>query len=326
MKVYTITLWPYLESLLVSDGLISGRVNRVQCTHSRAMGSGVIVGRMLRRLRIDTFALGLLGRENAGEYLHLLGDKAGECEFLSIDGRTAERILLRAGGSRLWLERPGAEVNEKDLNALARTLLHRLEPGDFVVLCGFTPMMQDEEETDRTLLQESLARFCRRVRAVGGRVAVDGIFSSLGCLHYARPEIALLPAEQLKNLTGITPSSPLRLRAAMAMAAGHTVDRILVPCGGSTVTCLSKGHMMRGCISYFGADSAPAGHFDNSTLKGERILAGYVAALASGVEGEECLKLSCGCALPEFGRSGCWGKREILRTCSRALVREWNVS
>lgn len=326
MKVYTITLWPYLESLLISDGLISGRVNRVQCLRSRAMGGGVLVGRMLRRLQVETCTLGLLGRENAGEYLHLLGDKAGECEFLSTDGRVAERILLRAGGSRLWLERPGAQVDEKNLHVLTRALLHRLEPGDLVALCGFTPLMQEGKETDQTLLQESIVHFCRRVGAAGGRLAVDGVFSSLGCLHHARPEIVLLTPAQLKNLTGITPSSPLRLRTAMAMAAGHTVDRVLVPCGGSIVTCLSKGHMMRGCISYFGASGMPAGHFDTSALKGERILAGYAAALADGADQEECLKLSCSCALPEFGRNRCWGKREILRTGKRALVREWNVS
>lgn len=321
MKVYTITLRPYLETLLTSDGLISGRVNRVRCIHSRAMGGGVLVGRMLRRLRVETSAFGLLGRENAGEYLHLLGDKAGECRFLQTDGRTDERTLLRAGGARLWLEQPGTDLKRKNFDVLALALLHRLEPGDWVVLCGFTRMTQG----DGGLPQELLVRFCRRVRAAGGRVAVDGVFSTLEALHASRAQLAVLSHGQLKRLTGLTPSNPMRLRTAMAMAAGGFDGRILVPCGGSTVSCLFDQRLTRGCVSHYNMNSAVSGAWD-SNLAHPRILAGYAAGLSMGLDEEACLKLSCSCALPEFGRAGRWGKREILRTCERALAREWNVS
>lgn len=321
MSVYTITLRPYLESIWKCDSLISGRVNSIACCRSRAMGGGVAAGRVLSRMRLQTHALGLLGRSNAGEYLQLLEERAGECDFNLTDGRVAERILLRAGGSRLWLERAGAAFDQGAFDILAARLLHRLEPDDVVVLCGRSPMAVEPV----LLPQDRLARFCRKVRAAGGCVVADGVFSTLGYLHYARPSAVMLSAGELAQLTGLNVSGPLRLRAAMAMAAGHTVDRVLVPGGGSALTCLAGGRMTRGCVcSYeprFHSQAMPA----SGLLSAWRSLAGYAAGMALKQEPDECLRLACACAQPELGRGGRWGKKEIVRTAGRALVREWEI-
>ena len=321
MSVYTITLRPYLESIWTADSLISGRVNSIACSRSRAMGGGVAAGRVLSRLRLEPHALGLLGRSNAGEYLQLLEHRAGEREFSLTDGRVAERILLRAGGSRLWLERAGAAWDHGAFDALAAGLLRRLEPDDVVVLCGRGPMELDT----LPLPQDRLARFCRKVRAAGGRVVADGVFTTLGYLHHARPEAVILSASELEQLTGLAAGSPLRLRAAMAMAAGHTVGRVLVPGGGSALACLAGGRMTRGCVSSYEPRFCSPAMPASSLLAVWRALAGYAAGMALQQRPDECLRLACACVQPELGRGGRWGKKEILRTAGHALVREWEI-
>lgn len=321
MSVFTVTLYPYLESIWTTDSLISGRVNPIACTHSRAMGGGVAAGRVLTRLRLETYATGLLGRINAGEYLQLLGDRAGESDFVLADGRVAERTLLRAGGSRLWLEREGTAFDRDAFDELTARLLRRLQPDDVVVLCGQGP----SGEENLLLPQERLARFCRKVRSAGGRVVADGIFTTLGYLHYARPETVVLSAGELGRLTGVAPTNPLRLRTAMAMTAGHTVDTVLIPCGGSTISCLSGGRMTRGCVQRSEPAVWPCVVTTCGCLAAWRSLAGYAAGIAQRKRPDDCLKLACSCVQPELGRGGRWGKKEIVRTTANALVREWKL-
>ena len=324
MTVFAVTLAPYLETLLTTDGLISGRTNRICGARRRMMGGGIAAGRVLERMGLDVRYLGILGRDNAPEMVSLLGDRAGESGFVETKGRSRERIFLRAGGASLRLEHPAPAWDRHAFARLQRLLCSALQPGDAVMLCGGFPQGWQNEPG----CEEQLAGLCRRIARLGGRVAVDGVFQSLGLLHYARPSVVLLTQDELERLTGVKANTPVRLRAVMAMAAGNDTESLLVPRGVGALAALCGGTMRLACRHETALDHEGNPHLSFSVggeLSRYRMLAGYTAALAQNQDEAAGLELACACAAPQMGRRGRWGLREIQKSAGQVTVKEWRL-
>ena len=230
--ILTLTPNPSFDRTVALDGeLDRGQVHRVVSVTSQAGGKGVNISRaavsadipsiaVVPALKDDPFVLELLGAGIDCRPVRPAGDVRVNLTITEPDGTTTK------------LNSPGAHVSADDLARLAEAILARAAGSDWTVLAGSLPAGAPPG---------FYADLVRRLRAVGGRVAVDTSDAPLqalvAALPGAAPELMKPNGEELASFTGDDPDLLEADPAATAKAAHQLVERgvgaVLATLGGN---------------------------------------------------------------------------------------------
>ena len=239
--ILTLTPNPSIDRTVSLDGeLVRGQVHRVASVTSQAGGKGVNISRAAVSADIPSIAVVPAAKEDPF-VLELLG--AGiDCRPVTPAGDVRVNLTItEPDGTTTKLNSPGADVLPLHLELMAQAVLVRASGADWTVLAGSLPVGAHAG---------FYADLVRRLREVGGHVAVDTSEAPLQALVEALPEAApdlMKPnGEELASFTGGDAEELEADPAATAAAARQLIDRgvgaVLATLGGNgAVLVTSEG-------------------------------------------------------------------------------------
>jgi 1-phosphofructokinase len=239
--ILTLTPNPSIDRTVALDGeLMRGQVHRVASVTSQAGGKGVNISRAAVSAGIPSIAV-VPAQKDDPFVLELLG--AGiDCRPVRPAGDVRVNLTItEPDGTTTKLNSPGAEVLPLHLELLAQAVLVRASGADWTVLAGSLPVGAPPN---------FYAHLVRRLREVGGRVAVDTSEAPLQALVDAlpgsAPDLMKPNGEELASFTGGDPDELESDPEATARAARQLIDRgvgtVLATLGGNgAVLVTSEG-------------------------------------------------------------------------------------
>ena len=275
--IFTVTLNPAMDKTVVIGRFVPDAVNRVQQMRTDPGGKGVNVSKVIARLGGESVALALAaGRtgEAIGEALRQMGIGT---DFLYGPGetRTNLKIVDPALHQNTDINEPGPQAAPVAAQALLDRLLHRLAPGDIVVLAGSLP---------RGLPADTYAVWTRACRAAGARVFLDADGEALALGTAAGPELIKPNGDELARLTG----RDLRTHAEIAQAARalivRGVERVVVSLGAEGALFVDAAS-----VTYGPGIPVPVG---STVGAGDSVVAALALAAARGMTQEETMRLA----------------------------------
>ena len=230
--ILTLTPNPSIDRTVALDGELSrGQVHRVASVTSQAGGKGVNISRAAVAADIPSIAVVPAAKDDAF-VIELLG--AGiDCRPVRPAGDVRVNLTItEPDGTTTKLNSPGAAVLPLHLELMAQAVLVRASSADWTVLAGSLPAGAPPE---------FYAELVRRLREVGGRVAVDTSEAPLQALVDALPASApdlMKPnGEELASFTGgdadELESDPHATAAAARQLIERGVGAVLATLGGN---------------------------------------------------------------------------------------------
>ena len=230
--ILTLTPNPSIDRTVALDGELSrGQVHRVASVTSQAGGKGVNISRAAVTADIPSIAVVPAAKDDAF-VLELLG--AGiDCRPVRPAGDVRVNLTItEPDGTTTKLNSPGAAVLPLHLELMAQAVLVRASSADWTVLAGSLPAGAPPG---------FYAELVRRLREVGGRVAVDTSEAPLQALVDALPASApdlMKPnGEELASFTGgdadELESDPHATAAAARQLIERGVGAVLATLGGN---------------------------------------------------------------------------------------------
>lgn len=271
--IYTCTLNPSVDYIVHLDELHVGELNRSVKTFAFPGGKGINVSRVLKRLGVDSTALGFIGGFTGGYIESELRKEGIACDFVHVPGQTRINVKLKAG-RETEINGEGPMIADDDAAQLIAKV-GALSAGDVLVLAGSAPTSLSADMYER-LAAESVKR---RVRLV-----VDTSGPALRALLASRPFLVKPNHHELAELFGA--STPTREDIV-------TYGRRLVEMGIEHVIVSMAGD---GAF-YFSEEAAlfaeaPQGTVKNSVGAGDSMVAGFLAAQANRKSIEEAFAYS----------------------------------
>ncbi len=230
--ILTLTPNPSIDRTVALDGELSrGQVHRVASVTSQAGGKGVNISRAAVAADIPSIAVVPAAKDDAF-VIELLG--AGiDCRPVRPAGDVRVNLTItEPDGTTTKLNSPGAAVLPLHLELMAQAVLVRASSADWTVLAGSLPAGAPPG---------FYAELVRRLREVGGRVAVDTSEAPLQALVDALPASApdlMKPnGEELASFTGgdadELESDPHATAAAARQLIERGVGAVLATLGGN---------------------------------------------------------------------------------------------
>ena len=239
--ILTLTPNPSIDRTVALDGELSrGQVHRVASVTSQGGGKGVNISRAAVSAGIPSIAVVPAAKDDPF-VLELL--TAGiDCRPVRPAGDVRVNLTItEPDGTTTKLNSPGAEVLPLHLELMAQAVLVRASGAAWTVLAGSLPAGAPAG---------FYAELVRRLREVGGRVAVDTSEAPLQALvdglPLSAPDLMKPNGEELASFTGGDPDELESDPAATAAAARRLIDRgvgaVLATLGGNgAVLVTSEG-------------------------------------------------------------------------------------
>lgn len=239
--ILTLTPNPSVDRTVALDGELGrGQVHRVASVTSQAGGKGVNISRAAVSADIPSIAVVPAAKDDPF-VLELLG--AGiDCRPVQPAGDVRVNLTItEPDGTTTKLNSPGAAVLPLHLELMAQAVLVRASSADWTVLAGSLPAGAPPT---------FYADLVRRLREVGGRVAVDTSEAPLqalvDALPHSAPDLMKPNGDELASFTGGDADELESDPSATATAARQLVDRgvgaVLATLGGNgAVLVTSEG-------------------------------------------------------------------------------------
>lgn len=135
--IYTVTLNPSIDYIVHVSHLEIGSLNRMQSDIKLPGGKGINVSRILKRMAVDSTALGFIGGFTGRFIADWLSSEDIKTSFVSIENDTRINIKLKSD-QETEINGSGPLISESEADQLKKQL-STLSSGDIVILSGSTP-------------------------------------------------------------------------------------------------------------------------------------------------------------------------------------------
>ncbi|MBL1225221.1 1-phosphofructokinase [Enterococcus sp. BWR-S5] len=135
--IYTVTLNPSIDYIVHVDSLKIGDINRMSSDLKLPGGKGINVSRILKRIGLESTALGFMGGFTGSFITDWLHSESITTDFTPIKADTRINIKLKAG-DETEINGAGPHIEEAEMAKLKEQFSH-LSAEDIVILSGSTP-------------------------------------------------------------------------------------------------------------------------------------------------------------------------------------------
>jgi 1-phosphofructokinase len=150
--IYTVTLNPSLDYIVELDQVMLGELNRTKKESTFPGGKGINVSQVLKRLDVDSKALGFVGGFT-GDYIErLLTSLKIDTDFVRVNEDTRINVKLKSE-QETELNAKGPKITKEDFEALKQKI-RELTSEDTLVLAGSIPSSMPEST------YEELVKIC----------------------------------------------------------------------------------------------------------------------------------------------------------------------
>lgn len=135
--IYTVTLNPSIDYIVEVDDFQLGKINRMKNENKFPGGKGINVSRVLKRLDVESVALGFVGGFTGNFIVNVLEKENVASDFVMVEGDSRINIKLKSQFES-EINGQGPAISEEKLDQFFKQL-EQVEGGDYVVLAGNIP-------------------------------------------------------------------------------------------------------------------------------------------------------------------------------------------
>jgi 1-phosphofructokinase len=271
--IYTCTFNPSVDYIVHVDKLRIGELNRAVKTLTFPGGKGINVSRVLKRLGIESTALGFIGGFTGAFIIEQLQNENITCDFVKVPGNTRINVKLKSGKE--------TEVNgqgpmiQPEHEAEFMKKIRALTENDIVVLAGSIPSSLSPDVYEKIIDEAKKAK---------AKVVVDTSGPALKSLLMRKPFLAKPNHKELAELFDTTFHSKDEIMVYGRRLVELGVENVIVSMAGNGAFYFNKE------MTLFA--EAPKGTVKNSVGAGDSMVAGFLAAYTSGKSLEEAFEYS----------------------------------
>jgi 1-phosphofructokinase len=271
--IYTCTFNPSVDYIVHVDELRIGELNRAVKTLTFPGGKGINVSRVLKRLGIESTALGFIGGFTGAFIIEQLQNENITCDFVKVPGNTRINVKLKSGKE--------TEVNgqgpmiQPEHEAEFMKKIRALTENDIVVLAGSIPSSLSPDVYEKIIDEAKKAK---------AKVVVDTSGPALKSLLMRKPFLAKPNHKELAELFDTTFHSKDEIMVYGRRLVELGVENVIVSMAGNGAFYFNKE------MTLFA--EAPKGTVKNSVGAGDSMVAGFLAAYTSGKSLEEAFAYS----------------------------------
>lgn len=162
--IYTITLNPALDYIIVIEQIQLNEINTSQDEHILPGGKGINVSIILKRLEVDSIALGFISGFTGEEIKRLVETEKIKTDFINLKtGNSRINVKILEEEKETAINSKGPAVNNKSIEELYQKL-DVLKKDDILVLSGSTPKGIDESIYEK---------ICEKIKEKNIKIVVD---------------------------------------------------------------------------------------------------------------------------------------------------------
>lgn len=299
--IYTCTLNPSVDYIVHVDELRIGELNRAVKTLTFPGGKGINVSRVLKRLGIESTALGFIGGFTGAFIIEQLQSENITCDFVEVPGNTRINVKLKSG-KETEINGQGPMI-QPEHEAEFMEKIRALTENDIVVLAGSIPS---------SLSPDVYGKIIDEAKKVKAKVVVDTSGPALKSLLMRNPFLAKPNHKELAELFDTTFHSKDEIMMYGRRLVELGVENVIVSMAGNGAFYFNRE------MTLFA--EAPKGTVKNSVGAGDSMVAGFLAAYTSGKSVEEAFAYSVA-----SGSATAFSEDLCTKDCVEQLVHEVNV-
>lgn len=276
--VYTLTLNPALDHVVMVDKLELGETNRAIISNFYPGGKGLNVSRILNELGVENKALGYLAGFSGEEIERLSREKNVNMDFIKLShGHNRINIKLKAE-VETEINGPGPLIDKEDVKKLYDKL-NDLVDGDYLILAGSIPKSLDDDFYREIMVHLKDKRV---------EIVVDATNKALRNTLDLKPLLIKPNLRELEEIVGFEFKGIEDVKDHGRDLLNLGARNIIVSLGDKGALLIEEG----GGTSYL---PAPKGKLVNSVGSGDSMVAGFCAGLVKGLSKKEAFRLSIAC-------------------------------
>ncbi|NYE08654.1 1-phosphofructokinase [Bacillus niacini] len=271
--IYTVTLNPSLDYIVEVDQVTLGELNRTKNETKFPGGKGINVSQVLKRLDVDSHALGFLGGFT-GEYIEkFLTSKGIHTDFVNVTEDTRINVKLKSD-KETEINAKGPNITKENFEAL-KGKIRELTSEDILVLAGSIPSTMPEST------YEELVKLCNET---GTKFVVDAEGELLKKVLPLKPFLIKPNHHELGDLFNTVINSCEEVIPYAKELVKQGAQNVIV-------SLAEKGAVLINKDQAFIATS-PKGDVKSSVGAGDSMVAGFIATYEKTKSIEEAFRFS----------------------------------
>lgn len=269
--IYTCTLNPAIDLFVATDDLLPNTVNRTSQEDYQANGKGVNVSIILKRLGVDSTALGFIAGFT-GKYIEDELHKMGiQTDFIEIDGITRVNMFVRTKDDEYKIVNRGPFVEDSYRNEM----LKKIEslPDECTLFVSGSVPRGIEDEIYFEIAKIAQAKNIELILDISSKVLLD-------CLEY-QPFLIKPNREELAHIYDKTELSDDEVIELGYDLLRKGAQRALISLGSKGAIYIDKSQVVK--------VNSPKGKVINTACSGDTMLAMFVQKIKTGNTVEQAL-------------------------------------
>jgi 1-phosphofructokinase len=270
--IYTVTLNPSVDYVVEVEGFAVGKLNRTKSDLKLPGGKGINVSLVLKRLGMESKALGFIGGFTGYFIESFLNRENIQTDFVQVNEDTRINIKLKTE-EETEINGSGPHITPKQYEVFLGKLA-ALTTNDMIVLSGSIPT---------SLPSDVYSKLIHSCRQKGVRTVVDVSGEALKSVIRAKPFLIKPNHHELGEIfqTSISNKEEASMYGRKLLDMG--VENIIISMAEKGALFLNKE------AAYYA--SAPKGELKNSVGAGDSVVGGFLSAYAAGEGYEESFRM-----------------------------------
>lgn len=299
--IYTCTITPSIDYTTYLSDFHTGTLNRSNEVFYYPGGKGINVSRVLKRLDVDSIALGFAGGFT-GNYIEQFLMKEGiDTDFIQTDDITRINVKIKAQ-EETELNGPGPVINTEQQSDLMNKI-KTLKTGDWFVLAGSLP-----DSIPQSFFME-IASICNEQDV---HFVLDTSGPALKDLIHTQPFLIKPNEHELGELfdTNIVNKQQASYYAKRLVNQG--VQHVIVSMGEEGALLVTKDLVV--------SAKAPKGKVVNTVGSGDSLISGFIASYLNDKDAEKAFRYGVASGSATAFRSDLCEKSDVEELLEQVLL------
>lgn len=287
--IYTVTLNPAIDLVIVTQSLRPNVVNRTQKFELQPNGKGVNVSFILKKMNIESIATGIGGGFTLDYVCQGLEDQGIEAKFVRVKDPTRVNVFTRVIDDDVEYKEvnPGPRITSVVKQQYLRYLEDSLKENDTVIVSG---------SFSTGIPPEYIVEIAKIVYSKRGKLIIDTSYMKvLDTLKY-KPFLLKPNDSELATWFGKQNPNNLEIKDMAKSLIAKGAQNVLVSLGAKGAMLVNKD------VVYFA--NAPKIKVLNSAGSGDTMLATFVGSISKGNSYKDALKFATAAASDTASRVG----------------------
>lgn len=299
--IYTCTITPSIDYTTYLSDFHIGALNRTNEVFYYPGGKGINVSRVLKRLNVDSIALGFVGGFT-GTYIKQFLMKEGiDTDFIETDEITRINVKIKAQ-EETELNGPGPVINTQQQMVLTNKI-RTLKKGDWFVLAGSLP-----ESIPQTFFME-IASICNDQNV---HFVLDTSGPALKELVLTQPFLIKPNEHELGELFDTIIANKQEACHYAKRLVNQGVQHVIVSMGEEGALLVTKDIVV--------SAEAPKGKVVNTVGSGDSLISGFIASFTNDKDAEKAFRYGVASGSATAFRSDLCEKSDVESLVEQVLL------